>query len=66
MARDTAPGGSTPYSEVTMVCRSNGSLVRTPESLHMGTFLAKCLSNWVLHFIIIPTTGVQTVYFQQL
>ena len=35
-------GGGTAYVEVTMMCRSNGSLLGTPESLHMGTFLAKC------------------------
>ena len=35
-------GGSTAYVEVTMMCRSNGSLLGTPESLHMGTLLAKC------------------------
>ena len=34
--------GGTAYVEVTMMYRSNGSLLGTPESLHMGTLLAKC------------------------
>ena len=46
---------------------TDGSLLGTPESpLHMGTFSAKCPQNWVIYFIIISTTGLQTAYFQGL
>ena len=45
------------YWLLDMMCRSNGSLLGTPEALHrVGTLLVKCPSNWVLYFLIIPTS----------